>query len=154
VLQRRPACAGRFFSRGHARRHSRVAHASLNTLNATRQETTMPTRYYLTLPDGTAARGSDPAVSFTAHGADEFAAQLQEAMRTAQVFERWRRTQEEPDEVDPGLGATDPSAVATGGQRDLQIDLVLTTSLPGDVVRHRLRLLAGSGWQLRDVTAV
>ena len=29
----------------------------------------MPTRYYIRLPDGAAARGSDPALSFTAHGA-------------------------------------------------------------------------------------
>ncbi len=33
------------------------------------------------------------------------------------------------------------------------ISLVATTSLPGSVFKHRLRLLAGNGWQLRDVTA-
>ncbi len=114
----------------------------------------MPTRYYLTLPDGTAARGSEPSLSFTAHGADGFAEQLQDAMRTPALYERWRNAQEHPDEVDPGLAAVDPEAIAEGSQRDLQIDLVLTTRLPGDVVRHRLRLLAGSGWQLRDVTSV
>ena len=40
-----------------------------------------------------------------------------------------------------------------GEQHDLHIDLVATTSLPGGVFKQRLRLLAGSGWQLRDVTA-
>lgn len=114
----------------------------------------MPTRYYISLPDGAAARGSDPALSFTAHGAEEFASQLQAAMRDTALFERWRRMQEDPDEVDPALGVTDPSATVGGKQSDLAIDLVLTTTLPGDIVRHRLRLLAGSGWQLRDVTAV
>jgi hypothetical protein len=114
----------------------------------------MPTRYYIRLPDGTAARGSDPALSFTAHGADGFAEQLQEAMRSTAIFDRWRGAQDDPDGVDPSLGASDPDAVATGEQQDLSIDLVLTTTLPGEIVRHRLRLLAGSGWQLRDVTAV
>lgn len=114
----------------------------------------MPTRYYISLPDGAAARGDDPATSFTAHGADGFAEQLEQAMRTSALFDRWRGAQQDPDDVDPALGATDPNATATGAQRDLVIDLVLTTTLPGDIVRHRLRLLAGSHWQLRDVTAV
>lgn len=113
----------------------------------------MPTRYFISLPDGTAARGSDPSLSFTAHGAAEFAEQLQSALRSPRLFERWRGMQDEPDDVDPGLGAIDENATVSGQQRDLHIDLVLITSLPGDVVRHRLRLLAGSGWQLRDVTA-
>lgn len=114
----------------------------------------MPTRYYIRIPDGTTARGSDPDLSFTAHGAGGFAEQLQEAVRSTTLFDRWRRKQDDPDEVDPGIGATDPNAVVEGEQHDLHIDLRLTTSLPGEVVRHRLRLLAGSGWQLRDVTSV
>lgn len=113
----------------------------------------MPTRYFISLPDGRAARGPDASLAFTAHGAEEFAEQLQSALRSPQLFERWRGTQEDPDDVDPGLGAVDENATVTGKQHDLHIDLVLITALPGDVVRHRLRLLAGSGWQLRDVTA-
>ncbi|WP_133478881.1 hypothetical protein [Cognatilysobacter segetis] len=113
----------------------------------------MPTRYYIRLPDGAAARGNDPALSFSAHGAEGFAEQLQSAMRTTEIFDRWRGAQDDPDNVDPSLGASDPAAVATGEQHDLSIDIVLTTTLPGEIVRHRLRLLAGSAWQLRDVTA-
>lgn len=113
----------------------------------------MPTRYFISLPDGTAARGGDAAFAFTAHGPEEFAAQLQDALRAPDLFDRWRGAQADPDDVDPGLGAVDAGATVVGHQRDLAIDLVLITSLPGDVVRHRLRLLAGSGWQLRDVTA-
>ena len=30
-------------------------------------------------------------------------------------------------------------------------DLVAHTSLSGDILRHRLRLLAGKAWELRDV---
>ena len=70
----------------------------------------MATRYYLSLPDPSRARGSDPARAFNAHGADEYAAQLQEALRTTALFERWRTRQEDPDGVDPSYGATDPDA--------------------------------------------
>ena len=35
----------------------------------------------------------------------------------------------------------------------LHVALVVTTSLPSAVMRQRLDLLAGSNWQLRDVTA-
>ena len=113
----------------------------------------MATRYYLSLPDSSAARGDEPSLSFTAQGGDAFAEQLQLALRHDALFERWRRMQDEPDEVDPTLGATDPQATVAGKQHDLHIDLVVTTSLPGDVLKHRLRLLAGRHWQLRDVTA-
>jgi len=113
----------------------------------------MPTRYYISLPDPEAARGSDAAFAFSAHGADEFAAQLQQALRSDGLFQRWRDAQEDPDEVDAALGATDPQATVGGRQDHLRIDMVVTTSIPGSVFKHRLRLLAGSGWELRDVTA-
>ena len=113
----------------------------------------MATRYYLSLPDPQRARGGDPALAFSAHGADEFATQLEDALRSDALFERWRAMQDDPDAVDPALGATDPQARVTGQQRDLRIDLVATTSIPGGVLRHRPRLLAGGGWELRDVTA-
>jgi hypothetical protein len=113
----------------------------------------MPTRYYLSLPDPQRARGSDPSFAFSAHGAEEFAAQLQEALRTTALFERWRAQQEDPDAVDPSLGVTDPQATVEGAQDSLHVDLIATTSAPGSVLKHRLRLLAGSGWELRDVTS-
>ncbi|MFO7339041.1 MAG: hypothetical protein C0P65_004375 [Lysobacteraceae bacterium] len=112
----------------------------------------MPVRYLIRLPDPAQARGSDPALSFTAQGAETFAEQLQEALRTQGLFERWRATQPEPDEVDPALGVTDPAATVVGTQHDLYIDLVVRTSIPGDVLRHRLRLLAGNRWEMRDVS--
>lgn len=113
----------------------------------------MPTRYFISLPDPAKARGSDPSLSFTAHGADEFAAQLQEALRGDGLFQRWLATQDEPDEVDPALAATDPAATVQGKLSDLRIDLIVTTSLSGTVLKQRLGLLAGNGWELRDVTA-
>ncbi|BAW00070.1 hypothetical protein [Lysobacter enzymogenes] len=113
----------------------------------------MATRYFLSIPDADRARGSDADLSFTAISAEGFAAQLQAALRSDALFERWRAKQPDPDEVDPSLGATDPNAAVTGEQRDLRQDLTVVTVLSGTVLKHRLRLLAGNGWELRDVTA-
>ncbi|WP_166210912.1 hypothetical protein [Cognatiluteimonas telluris] len=113
----------------------------------------MATRYYLTLPDAGQARGDDPALAFHAQGAEGLAQELQDALREDSLFQRWRATQDDPDAVDPALGATDPGATVTGQQRDLQVDLVATTSIPGTVFKQRLRLLAGHGWKLTDVRA-
>ena len=113
----------------------------------------MPTRYYISLPDPARARGSDAALAFRAQGADGFADELQDALRTGDLFERWRTRQDDPDGVDPALGATDADATVSGRQDDLHIALVVTTALPSAVLRQRLGLLAGAGWQLRDVTA-
>lgn len=112
----------------------------------------MPIRYHISLPDPDQARGSDPALSFRSHGAQGLAEELQEALRSSALFDRWRGTQEDPDDVDPGLGVTDPAATVEGLQHDLHIDLVAVSTIPGSVLRHRLRLLAGSGWELRDVS--
>ena len=109
-------------------------------------------RYYITLPNPATARGKDPALSFTAYGAEGFAEQLQSALTGTGLVERWRAKQEDPDDVCDALAATDPSATVAGKQSDLKIDLVVNTTLPSEVLRQRLRLLAGSGWQLRDVT--
>jgi hypothetical protein len=113
----------------------------------------MPIRYYLSLPDPARARGDDPAFSFQSQGAEGLAAELQQALRTDALFARWRARQEDPDAVDPALGATDPAASVHGQQHDLHVDLVATTALPGSILRHRLRLLAGEGWSLKDVSA-
>ena len=113
----------------------------------------MKTRYYLRLPDPAKARGSDVAFAFKSEGAEGLAAEFQQALRGNELFERWRQRQEDPDAVDASLGATDSTATVSGQQHDLAIDLVATTSLSGSVFKHRLRLLAGNGWELRDVTA-
>jgi hypothetical protein len=112
----------------------------------------MPVRYQIRLPDPAQARGSEPALAFNAHGAAAFAEQLQDALRTPALFERWRALQPEPDEVDASLGVTDPAASVSGEQRDLSINLVALTTIPGDILQHRLRLLAGNRWEMRNVS--
>lgn len=111
----------------------------------------MPTRYYITLPDP--ARGGDADLAFKSQGGDGLAAELQDALRSDSLFQRWRMKQEEPDEVDAALGASDPNATVQGKQQDLHIDLIVITSISSSVLRQRLALLAGNGWQLRDVSA-
>lgn len=113
----------------------------------------MRNRYFLHLPDATKARGSEATLAFRSVGAEGLAEELQDALTGTGLFDRWRNMQEDPDAVDPGMGATDPQATVVGKQHDLAVDLVATTDLPGAVFKHRLKLLAGSGWQLRDVTA-
>lgn len=113
----------------------------------------MPTRYYISLADPANARGADAALAFRSQGAEGLATELQDALRSNGLFERWRAQQEDPDEVDDALAATDAHATVHGEQHDLHIDLIVTTSLPSAVMRQRLGLLAGNGWQLRDVSA-
>ncbi len=112
----------------------------------------MPTRYYLSLPDPERARAAGD-FAFRGQGAEAIALELQDALRGDGLFRRWRATQDDPDAIDPELGATDPAAVVVGEPRDLHIELVATTALPSAILKHRLRLLAGQTWQLRDVTA-
>jgi len=115
-------------------------------------DATMAIRYYLSIPDSGALRTAGE-FAFRSQGAEGLAEELQAALREDALFQRWRATQEDPDAVDPALGATDSAATVRGEQHDLKIDLVAVTSIPGAILKHRLRLLAGAGWQLRDVTS-
>ena len=113
----------------------------------------MPTRYYLRLPDAERARGDDATLAFRSQSAEGIAAELQDALRGDALFQRWRARQDDPDAVDPALGATDPGASVQGSQHDLHVELVVTTSLSGNLLKQRLRWLAGGHWELRNVTA-
>jgi len=114
----------------------------------------VPTRYHITLPDPELARGPEPSLSFTASGADAFAAELRAALADPSWIARWRALQDDPEEIDPAVLVLDPAASVGGAQRSLKIDLTVVTALPGSLLRHRMGLLAGNNWQLRDVTAV
>jgi hypothetical protein len=94
--------------------------------------------YYLSIADLAKARGSDPQFSFAGAGPDDFAAALQQALREADLFNRWRAAQHDPDAVDDSLAATDPQAEVTAKVSDLHTDVELLTALPMSVVRQRL----------------
>ncbi|TAL93095.1 MAG: hypothetical protein EPN69_07545 [Rhodanobacter sp.] len=110
-------------------------------------------RYYLSITDLAHARGADNRFSYDGAGPNDFAAALQQALRTDDLFQRWRAVQPDPDAVDASLGTTDPTAEVTARVADLHTDVELTTSLPMSVVRQRLYLLIGSSWQLHDMRA-
>jgi len=110
----------------------------------------MTIRYHISLPDPQKARAAGE-FAFRSQGAEGLAEELQHALRSDALFQRWRATQEDPDAVDPALGATDPAATVQGEPHDLHVDLIVRTSLPGAVFKQRMRLLAGSAWELRDV---
>ncbi|MEO6799686.1 MAG: hypothetical protein ABI178_07105 [Rhodanobacter sp.] len=110
-------------------------------------------RYYLSIADLAHARGEDPRFSYDGAGPNDFAAALQQALRGDELFQRWRAAQPDPDAIDASLAAADPAAEVTAKVADLHTDVELTTSLPMSVVRHRLYLLIGSSWQLRDMRA-
>lgn len=113
----------------------------------------MRNHYYFSIDDLASARGSDPQLAWDGANPADLAAAVQEALRTPALFERWRATQPEPDEVDTSLAVTDPGAEVKAAVADLRVDLELTTTLPMRVVRQRLNLLIGPHWQLRDMRA-
>lgn len=94
----------------------------------------MPAQYHISLPDPSKARGNDPDLSFHSQGAAGFAEELQDALRSGTLFERWKAKQPDPDAVEPQWGATDPEATVTGEQKDLRINLVATTRIDSDVL--------------------
>ncbi len=111
-------------------------------------------RYYLSVDDLPRARGPEPSLSFDGDSPDAFAAVLQSALRSPALFERWRALQDDPDAVPPALGASDAAATVTAKPAsDLRADVLVTTLLPHAVLRHRLNLLIGPHWSLRDVRA-
>ncbi|TPG06475.1 hypothetical protein EAH75_17710 [Rhodanobacter glycinis] len=110
--------------------------------------------YYLSIADLARARGDDPRFAYEGAGPNDFAATLQQALRDDALFQRWRAAQPDPDAVDSSLGSTDPGAQVTAQVTDLHTDVDLITDLPMSVVRHRLYLLIGAAWQLRDMRAV
>lgn len=111
----------------------------------------MASRFYLTIPDTKKLADAGP-LAFRSRGAQGLAEELEAALRTDVLFKRWAATQDDPEDIDSNLSCTDPSATVTGEQHDLHVDLIATTSLTGDAIRHRLSLLAGHAWQLKDVT--
>ena len=107
--------------------------------------------FYLSISDLATARGKIDSLSFTGASADTFAVELQAALREPTLWQRWKAMQPDPDAVDPMLGASDAQATVAAQQSDLHCDAKVMTVLPHAVLKHRLGLLIGSHWTLRDV---
>jgi len=107
--------------------------------------------YSISLPDPAKARGNDPDLSFRSQSASGFAEELQAALASPALFEKWRARQPDPDAVEDQWGVTDPEATVTGEQKDLRVNLTVRTRIDSDVFKQRLRLLAGHHWEMRDV---
>jgi hypothetical protein len=110
-----------------------------------------PVVYSISFPKPKEARGTDSDLSFRLQSPSGFAEELQAALATPVLFEKWRAKQPDPDAVEAQWGVTDPDATVTGEQHDLHIDLTVRTRIDSEVLKQRLRLLAGHNWQLRDV---
>ena len=108
--------------------------------------------YFITIDDLGRAQGNEPSLRFNGESPETLAAQLQAALREPALWERWRLLQDDPDEVDPTTGATDPAASVSGSLAAHRSELKVTTSLPHAIVKHRLDLLIGPSWKLRDVS--
>ncbi|TLY50218.1 MAG: hypothetical protein E6K53_11265 [Gammaproteobacteria bacterium] len=107
--------------------------------------------FFFSIADLASARGKIDSLSFNGSSADRFAVQLQAALREPTLWLRWKAMQPDPDAVDPMLGASDAQAIVAAQQSDLHCDAQVTTVLPHAVLKHRLGLLIGSHWTLRDV---
>ncbi|MFO1507039.1 MAG: hypothetical protein U1F23_08185 [Lysobacterales bacterium] len=114
---------------------------------------TAPQRYFFTIDDLARARGEFSELSFHGGSPEGFATLFQDALREPTLWRRWKAMQPDPDAIDPALGASDPNATVTAEQSDLHCDVIATTTLPHAVIKHRLTLLIGKHWQLRDVRA-
>lgn len=115
----------------------------------------LPQRYYLGIDDFSRARGSDPGLSFDGGSAESFGAALLAALRDPALFRTWRAKQPDPDAIEESLGMLDPHAkvLAKPARTGHGGDVEVVTFLPHSILSHRLRLLAGSNWTLRDVRA-
>lgn len=107
--------------------------------------------YYLQIGDLAHARGAQAELSYSGAGPNDFAAALQEALRSPLLFQRWRAMQPDPDEVDQRLGVTDQLAKVTAKAVDLHTEVEVISDLPMSILRQRLSWLIGAGWQLHDV---
>jgi hypothetical protein len=110
-------------------------------------------KFYISLANPKIAQGANSAFSFSAHSAPEFAAQLQRALSNPAYIQSWLSSldSDEAELVSAELLAIDANAKVTGQQHDLSFSLLANTSINGAAFKHRMRLLAGTHWQLTDV---
>ncbi len=59
----------------------------------------------------------------------------------------------DPDAIDDSLGRSDANATVIAKQHDVRCDVTITSNLSHAIIKHRLSMLIGTHWTLRDVTA-
>ena len=109
-------------------------------------------RFIFVIDDLARARGESQELSFQGDSPESFAELFQQALREPTLWRRWKTMQPDPDAVDPALGASDPNAVVEAHQSDIHVSVEVRTSLPHAILQHRLTLLFGKHWTLRDVS--
>ncbi len=112
-----------------------------------------PQRYFITIEDVSASRGDSSELSFDGTSPEHLASTFEAILREPHFWGRWRAMQEDPDAIDPGTGAVDPAATVSGSLEAQRTELIVTTTLPHAIVKHRLDLLIGRHWKLRDVSS-
>ena len=110
-------------------------------------------RYFISIDDLPKARGESHELSFQGGSAESLASLLQQALREPTLWQRWLALQPDPDAVDPSLGQNDPAATVEAHQSDVHVSVTVLSSLPHAIIKHRMTLLVGKHWTLRDVSA-
>ena len=113
---------------------------------------TQAQRYFITIEDLSGSHGDSSELSFDGGSPEHLARVLEAALRETDFSARWQAMQENPDEVDPATGATDPAATVSGSLEAQRSELIVTTRLPHAILKHRLDLLIGRHWKLRDIS--
>lgn len=113
---------------------------------------TKPQRYFITIESLSNSRGDSNELSFDGGSPEHLARVLEDALREPDFSTRWRAMQEDPEDIDPATVALDPAATVSGSLEAQRSELIVTTSLSHAIVKHRLDLLIGRHWKLRDVS--
>lgn len=108
-------------------------------------------RYQIDVPELAVARGSEASLTFHGVSSEAFASELREALAGSALFRRWRSLQPEPESIDPALAAIDPLARVDILERDEGGSFAVTTSLPYELLKQRLRMLIGSDWAVQRI---
>jgi hypothetical protein len=110
-------------------------------------------RYFITIENLAGSRGDSAELTFDGGSPEHLASVMQAALREPDLAERWRTMQDDPDEVDPSTVEVDPTATVSGSLQAQRSEMIVTTVLPHAIVKHRLDLLIGRNWKLRDVSS-
>lgn len=109
-------------------------------------------RFFLSIDDLSAARGDSSDLSFQGTSPSSFAVALTEALREPTLWKRWQKMQDDPDDVDHAMSASDQNATVEAELQGSHCRVRVVTTLPHAVLKHRLTLLVGHHWKLHDVS--